>query len=819
LQQQPKIAKTALLCSLRDRPLFYEDSPFLSSCAVDANRSFTLECNRADSAIGLTNVSTMKFKCPHCGQKLEAEPEWAGLSIDCPTCSQSITIPAPGEAPPTSAPEPPVEPEPVEVPSVQKQATTPTDTPDIPPAAPIARALPVQSKAPLSPALEKPDAPTVVESAAKTPPVPEQTTPPAKKPDEQAAVRKSPEPPNPEVLAQAPATSGDAGPTRPSFFFRPPSASAAEKAKNEELLTPEEIAQRRRRRRLWIGLALLVTLGAVGALTARPAVRAVKGWQSRRLAAEALRLIDQQQWKEAQDKVQDAYQLRSNEPDAIRAAAILLTRVGHAREAKNFWQQLEALRPLSPAEHRDFAAAELGLDELDAAATHLHAAVPPGQEGAPADWRLELQLAARRRDHPRTLALAQKIAASPAADERQRLDATLLLLGLGLPEAAPAAWETVLKIARGKTPESLEALELLARQSGRAATVSRAGKSEEKPLLPPAEVSALLEAHPLARIQHRLLALDLRLAEDPSQREAFIAQAIEKFSGDDEDLAGLSAWLYGKGEFARALEVNPIAKAVRSRALFLQYLDTLGALGRWQEIEDAIEGHKFSLDPMIEQMYLARCSAQLGQPQASELRWNAAIAAAGANPDKLMTVGAYAQKNGAPVPAEVALRAALKAAPDSRPLHEALLAFLQQQGRTAPVRDALADMAARWPQDAAVRNDRAYLDALLGENLPAARDAARQLVQANPASLPHRVTLALAEFRLGHALTALDAFKGMDPIHAASQPRQVAVYAAVLWETGYNADARRAAQLIDPARLLPEERELLRPIGRRKEEG
>ena len=45
----------------------------------------------------------MNFSCPHCGQPLDADEEWAGQSIDCPGCGQSFVVPASESA---AAPEP-----------------------------------------------------------------------------------------------------------------------------------------------------------------------------------------------------------------------------------------------------------------------------------------------------------------------------------------------------------------------------------------------------------------------------------------------------------------------------------------------------------------------------------------------------------------------------------------------------------------------------------------------------------------------------------------------------------------------------------------
>jgi hypothetical protein len=70
----------------------------------------------------------MKFPCPHCGQNLDAEPEWAGAATDCPTCGQPLVIPAPEEElpppppppfPPPPAPRRPSMPAPAAVPAAR----------------------------------------------------------------------------------------------------------------------------------------------------------------------------------------------------------------------------------------------------------------------------------------------------------------------------------------------------------------------------------------------------------------------------------------------------------------------------------------------------------------------------------------------------------------------------------------------------------------------------------------------------------------------------------------------------------------------------
>jgi len=35
----------------------------------------------------------LKFSCPHCQQHIEADPGYAGMPINCPTCNRGLTVP------------------------------------------------------------------------------------------------------------------------------------------------------------------------------------------------------------------------------------------------------------------------------------------------------------------------------------------------------------------------------------------------------------------------------------------------------------------------------------------------------------------------------------------------------------------------------------------------------------------------------------------------------------------------------------------------------------------------------------------------------
>src|SRR5690242_1064502 len=92
-----------------------------------------------------------------------------------------------------------------------------------------------------------------------------------------------------------------------------------------EIKSPRQIWRwikaRPRRYRTFKRLAVIAVIGLVGWAVARPTSHAIKDWQARRLAREASQLVEKEDWKNANRKIQDAFQLWYNEPEVWRAEA------------------------------------------------------------------------------------------------------------------------------------------------------------------------------------------------------------------------------------------------------------------------------------------------------------------------------------------------------------------------------------------------------------------------------------------------------------------------------------------------------------------
>jgi hypothetical protein len=595
---------------------------------------------------------------------------------------------------------------------------------------------------------------------------------------------------------------------------------------SDYMLTAEELRlQRRKRKRLVVVLVLVLGLVLGAVFGGRPAMHEIKAWQARRHARKAFALLEKEQWNEARKEATAAYQLWPNEPEAIRAVARFLSRTRQA-QALDFWDLLTKEAQLTRADLREEAAIALFAGD-DTRAARVIRAILSGQNGpvTAGDHLLSAQLSLRIGATIEAHDAVLKIFGDPQATNRERLQAALLELAIAGGNEAwrGEAWSWLKRIAAEKEAAGLDALMVLGQ------TALGAEKMPDNFPYSIPELTQALEAHPLARAPHKLLAIDLKIREHGEQRAELLGQAIAQWKdAEPDEVAVLAMWLNGKGEFQRVLDSIPVEKAIKARELFLQYVDALGGLGRWSDIKELLDRDKFPLDPMVQKMYLARTNAQLGEKAAAENNWQRALEAGRGDPGKLVTLGSYAEKNGALEVASAAYDEAAAESPKLRAAQQGRLRIAQMSGETKKIHAVLADMLAIWPNDPAVLNDEAYMRLLLiisqqlqrsesatgNQEIIAIEELAAKLVEREPGSLPHRSLLALARLQLGRYAGAMEAYANIQASKSALTPSALAVHAAVLAANGRAEDAATEIREIDMKRLLPEEAALLAGVPR-----
>ncbi|HEX4708579.1 MAG TPA: hypothetical protein VH229_12710, partial [Candidatus Udaeobacter sp.] len=547
----------------------------------------------------------------------------------------------------------------------------------------------------------------------------------------------------------------------------------------------------------------------------RPAGHAIRAWQAQRHAQKAFAFINKEQWDDARSEAMAAYQLSPDQAEALRAVARYLTRL-HSLEALDFWKELSRKTSLTRVDVRDEAMIAIISGDIALADTAVDELIDSHAE--PADWLLAAQLAIQKNLPDEAKSYLAKIVADSRATESEQFRAALLQLSLAAnsPSERANALARLEKSAEGKTATSLDALVVLA-QNALSAPVDSSDTTRNEA----GRLASALENHPLAKAKYKLLAFDLRIHVDPTQREQLITRAIADWKDSDPaDRLDLAVWLNSKGEFQRAIDSIPLEKSMQSRDLFLRHLDALGGLGRWKEVEQQLRGGKFPLEPFLEAMYLARCNSQLGEQTASDNNWQRALEAAQGDARKLITLAQYAEQNKETEIAEVAFNNAAAITPRLRLAWDGRLRLAQASRDTKKIHAVLANMLVLWPEDLAIQNDEAYARLLLCP--PAAPETKQQaatiekvaekLIQREPHSLPHRTLLALALLRQERAEDALRVYSDLQVKQDAVSGSALAVHAAILAATANLENAKTEAAQLKREQLLPEEQALVESL-------
>jgi tetratricopeptide (TPR) repeat protein len=234
-----------------------------------------------------------------------------------------------------------------------------------------------------------------------------------------------------------------------------------------DLTPPEEIRARRIRRFVFLGAIAVCAVGIAIYFGAPSIGSTIKAWQSRRTAREAFALIDQQKWTEADAKARDALMLRPTEPEAWRAIARLLSRMGYGAKALEWWKKLDDANRLTMEDRRDFVGAALIAGDATIAATQTEVLL--ARPGGPTshDILLAGQVAARQSDPVLALDYGERVLADKSTKPYDILSAATLILSVTSPYSPPyaSAWRRIENVARDpKNPASLDALAVLANE-------------------------------------------------------------------------------------------------------------------------------------------------------------------------------------------------------------------------------------------------------------------------------------------------------------------------------------------------------------------
>ena len=552
-----------------------------------------------------------------------------------------------------------------------------------------------------------------------------------------------------------------------------------------------------RRVAVWV----LVLGGMIGVLaSAKPVYRASKAWRARRLGLEVEALISQGRLEVAFEKARAAYQLKPDEPASMRAVARIEGASRRHQSALGFWKKLAESGAMEPGDRKRMAEDLLRAGLAGAADQELRELLKAGSGDAHLE-RLAAQASFNLGNRADALRHAERAVGLDAENPEGRLLLGLLLWDVPEPAGQNRGVDLVCGVAADKGRAGLDALLALSR---------RDGLGEERA----ERLAELVAVHPLASSAQKLLALDIRLKAHPQRADELKEAALKRAStGSPEDRRALGVWFNNRREYAKALEAVPMSEAARRKDLLLVHLDALAALKRWDEVSAVLAGKDAPLDEVYRELFLARSAMERGEDGVADVHWRRAHLAAAVSTDQAWYVAGYAERLGRADQAEVAYRNLTSNATTARPAFEALLRIVERRDDAPAVAALLRAMRERWPADLAVENDAAYFNLLLGESVAGSTESARKLVAADPASLPHRTTLALGLLKSGDPGAALKVYSGLNIPWNQVPASQRCVYCAVLAANGRLEEARALLREIDTGQLRRVERRLLESLG------
>ncbi|MEO6739725.1 MAG: hypothetical protein ABIP20_05695 [Chthoniobacteraceae bacterium] len=565
----------------------------------------------------------------------------------------------------------------------------------------------------------------------------------------------------------------------------------------ETLIAPE-LQEVRKHRRNWLVIAgIMVVLVGVLAVQYKPLYGWVQGLRSRRMAAKAEAEILAGNFDEAFRKANTAYMTKPDQPETIRVAAKVQRLMGQGGTAVPIWKQLRQANAMRPEDRRMYAEDLLLSGSVGDAGNEIEGMLKDNSSDG-ALFRLAARWAAVEGNAEKARDFAAKAVQTDPANPEGRLLQALLQVAAGKEPLRDAGIRTMLELGKENVREGLEALRQLGTMRGLAADVA-------------AKVVPLLEQHPLATEQHRILAFNLDLDLHPAERAAKLDAAVRKYrKAAPGARCAFAMWLNAHGEFERNLVLIPVDEAFKRQDMLLLCLDSLAALGRWGEVERVLEMKDVPLYTAIKELYLARSAEELGSRTVADLHWQRAHLAAVASPEQMREIAIYAEKCGRPDRAEISYRTLSANSNTARMAMEGLLKIARNRGDMDMICDTLEKMGARWPHDDAAKNDLAYFNLLRRKAVDESLAVAKQLVTRSPRSLPHLTTLALAAMRKNDPAGALSVYEGLQIPWERISTSQRAVHAAVLGANGRTAEAAAEVAALRWEELHPEERELVK---------
>ncbi len=554
---------------------------------------------------------------------------------------------------------------------------------------------------------------------------------------------------------------------------------------------------KRRIRLALVGLALLALVGA-GVWLGRPAYRK---WEQRRLVAQARTFLANGDYRNASLSAREVLAINPSNLLACQLMAGLAELAGSP--ALLDWRRRVAEISPTPENRLLLASTALRfqrppyslttqiLDDLRAGATNL-----PMFHVVAADLAIRLNELDKAELH---FAAAARL---EPTNELHRLNlATLRVASTNA--ARTAEGRAVLESLRRSTNFAAVALRSLATESLRRQDFAAAAAWSDE-----------LVADPRSTIGDRLQHLDLLSRDKGAEFASYLEGLKQRAITNVAEVGGLSTWLIQHGRVDEALRwLTNLPPAVRAQQpVPLAMTETYIALKDWAGVQSFLADQHWA---ELEFMRLALLSEAALQKReiAAQSYWRSAVREAGERLGALSMLFNLADTWQRTQDKEDLLWHIYERHPGERWTLNELGRLYQGEGNTRGLNKLFGVLAELNPKDLDAKNNLAATSMLLKLNLSKAYELAKELYAERPDNAIIASTYAFALHLRGSTPEGLAVLQKLKP-ESLEDPSVALYYGLLLSASGQPAQARKYLDLAQPAKLLPEEKQLLEAARR-----
>ena len=326
------------------------------------------------------------------------------------------------------------------------------------------------------------------------------------------------------------------------------------------------------------------------------------------------------------------------------------------------------------------------------------------------------------------------------------------------------------------------------------------------------KIADKLLAHPLHTPDDVLLALDLRIMQNPAAKPALLAQTMsERTSGAPDDALAFARWLNRRLHYKESVDFIGRERAASNPDWLLLYLDALAGLERWNDIFTMLDADTIiGLSDSIRLLFLARAAEKSGDLESAGECWREMqLGLAYEKPEVVSFIAAYALRIGEREQATKAYTTLSRRKETALEGYLGLIRCWPQNTSAAELLPLYQEFTDSFPMLAEARSDQTYLKLLTNDKPATAAAIAKEFYDNTPQSLASLSIAALGMLKTGNPSGADALYEGKTIAWLSAPTVWRTVRAAVLYGIGKKKEADELVRTINKSQLRPEERALL----------